>query len=132
MVLILLLTPISGCFGGDDSRVDAGDLKVDVESMSAGFFQNLELTASSKMSVYLPFLIKDPASGFPYSAVAASFPHRWAQSLISDVQDFLSSPEVPWEDQTVGLRPGRFGLTTDNIQVRRDAARKSAAPPPKP
>ena len=64
MVLILLLTPISGCFGGDDSRVDAGDLRVDVESMSAGFFQNLELTASSKMSVYLPFLIKEPASGF--------------------------------------------------------------------
>ena len=60
MVLILLLTPISGCFGGDDSRVDAGDLQIDVESMSAGFFQNLELTASSKMSVYLPFLIKDP------------------------------------------------------------------------
>lgn len=64
MVLILLLTPISGCFGGDDSRVDAGDLQVDVESMSAGFFQNLELSALSKMSVYLPFLVKDPATGF--------------------------------------------------------------------
>ena len=64
MVLILLLTPISGCFGGGDSKVDAGDLQVDSESVSAGFFQTLELSASSKMSVFLPFLIKDPASGF--------------------------------------------------------------------
>ena len=73
MVLILLLTPISGCFGGDDSRVDAGDLQVDVELMSAGFFQNLELTASSKMSVYLPFLIKDPASGFVQNSTVLDF-----------------------------------------------------------
>ena len=28
------------------------------------FFQTLELTASNKMSVFVPFLIKDPASGF--------------------------------------------------------------------
>ena len=64
MVLILLLTPISGCFGSEDSSVDAGDLQISSDSLSAGFFQTLELTASNKMSVFVPFLIKDPESGF--------------------------------------------------------------------
>ena len=64
MALILLLTPISGCFGSEDSSVDAGDLQISSDSLSAGFFQTLELTASNKMSVFVPFLIKDPASGF--------------------------------------------------------------------
>ena len=64
MALILLLTPISGCFGSDESSIDAGDLQISSNSMSAGFFQTLELTASNKMSVFVPFLIKDPESGF--------------------------------------------------------------------
>jgi len=64
MVLILLLTPISGCFGSEDSSIDAGDLQISSDSMSAGFFQTIELTASNKMSVFVPFLIKDPVSGF--------------------------------------------------------------------
>ena len=64
MVLILLLTPISGCFGNEESSLDAGDLQISSDSLSAGFFQTLELTASNKMSVFVPFLIKDPGSGF--------------------------------------------------------------------
>ena len=34
------------------------------EVLIAGVFQPIELTASERMSVYVPYLIKDPETGF--------------------------------------------------------------------
>ena len=47
--------------GGDPS---SSDLSVNPEVVVAGAFQSISLSASEGMSVYIPYLIKDPETGF--------------------------------------------------------------------
>ncbi|RPG72875.1 MAG: M28 family peptidase, partial [Euryarchaeota archaeon TMED192] len=64
MVLVMASASASGCFGGDDNDIDSSDLSVDVDVLASGFFQTIELQSSVKMSVYVPYLLLDPETGF--------------------------------------------------------------------
>ena len=64
MVLMMASASASGCFGGDDNDIDSSDLSVDVDVLASGFFQTIELQSSVKMSVYVPYLLLDPETGF--------------------------------------------------------------------
>ena len=60
----MLSAPLSGCFGEDSPGVSSADLGVNPEALIAGEFQPVSLRADSRMSVYIPYLIKDPGTGF--------------------------------------------------------------------
>ena len=64
MVLVMASASASGCFGGDDNDIDSSNLSVDVDVLASGFFQTIELQSSVKMSVYVPYLLLDPETGF--------------------------------------------------------------------
>ena len=64
MVLMMASASASGCFGGDDDVIDSSDLSVGVDVLASGFFQTVELRSSVRMSVYVPYLLLDPESGF--------------------------------------------------------------------
>ena len=64
MVLMMASASASGCFGGGDDDIDSSDLSVDVDVLASGFFQTVELRSSVKMSVYIPYLLLDPETGF--------------------------------------------------------------------
>ena len=64
MVVLVVSAPLSGCFGEEDSDASASSLEVLPEVLVAGVFQDVELRASASLSVYIPYLIKDPETGF--------------------------------------------------------------------
>ena len=65
MVVLMLSAPLSGCFGEDSPGVSSTELKVNPEALIAGEFQPVSLRGTdSRMSVYIPYLIKDPGTGF--------------------------------------------------------------------
>lgn len=64
MVLLMLLTPLSGCFGGSDSAPSPENLDITAASNSAGFFVDYTFEAEAAMSVFIPYLLQDPATMF--------------------------------------------------------------------
>ena len=64
MVLILLLTPVGGCFSDSATAPTSGDLSIDAVEQDAGFFIDITFRASKSMSLYIPYLLIDPVSMF--------------------------------------------------------------------
>ena len=64
MVMLMASAPLSGCFGEERGDPSSTNLSVNPEVLIAGVFQEVELSATEGMSVYVPYLIKDPGSGF--------------------------------------------------------------------
>ena len=64
MVMLMASAPLSGCFGEEGGGPSSSDLSVNPEVVVAGAFQSVSLSASEGMSVYIPYLIKDPETGF--------------------------------------------------------------------
>jgi hypothetical protein len=62
MVFLLLGTPLSGCFGSDDSNSPTGsDLGITGE-LTAGDWTKVTLNARADLSVYIPYFIIDRSS----------------------------------------------------------------------
>ena len=64
LVLLMLLSPMSGCFGEEGGSATADDLVVGPEVLQSGVFQQVELSAGAAMSVFVPYLVVDPILGF--------------------------------------------------------------------
>jgi len=64
LVFLVVLAPISGCLGGSEERATAESLDVGPEVLASGVFQEVELSANSDLSVFVPYLVIDPMSGF--------------------------------------------------------------------
>ena len=64
LVIIMLSGPISGCINPDSSDLNVDDLMIDIPFVEGGYFQDIELKASTKMSVFIPYLILDEETGF--------------------------------------------------------------------
>jgi len=64
MIMLMLLSSVSGCFwrGGDAAGPE--DLTLSAEGISAGFFQDVGFEAKASMSVFVPYLIIDPSTLF--------------------------------------------------------------------
>ena len=64
MIMLMLLSSVSGCFwrGGDAAGPE--DLTLSAEGISAGFFQDVGFEAKASMSVFIPYLIMDPSTLF--------------------------------------------------------------------
>ena len=65
LTLVFATSMLSGCFGLDDDGAPAsGDLDIGVETLIGGVFQNVKFSASRDLSVYIPYLIENPDSGY--------------------------------------------------------------------
>lgn len=64
LVLLMLSAPLTGCFADSENMPREGDLEVGIAAMEGGFFQNMELSASSSMSVFIPYLIIEDGNNY--------------------------------------------------------------------
>ena len=64
MVFVMLSAPLSGCLGSSDSELTSDDLEVFPGTLVSGVFQDVTLEASQRMSVFVPYLVRDPITGF--------------------------------------------------------------------
>ena len=64
LVSLMLITPLSGCFGEEDSsqEITENDLKVSPSIIPGGEWATINLKASKEMSVFIPYFIQDPGS----------------------------------------------------------------------
>jgi hypothetical protein len=51
LVIIMISGPISGCINPNSSDLNVDDLIVDIPFVEGGYFQDIELKASTKMSL---------------------------------------------------------------------------------
>ena len=66
LVALMLLTPLSGCFGeGDGGGFDSlEDVVVTPATLIGGVFQGVTISADADVSAYVPYLMLNPDSGF--------------------------------------------------------------------
>ncbi len=65
LVFIMMLAPLSGCFGeSDDSAIGNGDVNITPETLIGGVFQGVTLSADKDLSAYIPYLIMNEDTGF--------------------------------------------------------------------
>ena len=66
LVLLMCSAPLSGCFAPEDEGAlpSADDLTVAPSTWIGGVFQNVAFTAAADLTLYVPYLIHDEASGF--------------------------------------------------------------------
>ncbi len=64
VVGLMLTVPLSGCFASDSASVSPDNLEITFSSNEAGFFQDLTFEVTAKMSVFIPYLLKDPNTQF--------------------------------------------------------------------
>ena len=81
MVLMMASASAGGCFGSADDGIDSSDLSVDVDVLASGFFQAVELRSSLRMSVYVPYLLLDPETGFVQNSTVVDMEKGTAVNL---------------------------------------------------
>ena len=65
LVSVMVSAPLGGCiFPEEESTANASSLSVSPEVLEAGVFQQVELSAKAAMSVYVPYLVIDPITGY--------------------------------------------------------------------
>ena len=66
LVALMILAPLSGCFGnsGNDGVVDSGDITITPAVLTGGEFQGVTFTANADVSVFVPYLFIDDGTGF--------------------------------------------------------------------
>ena len=65
LAAVMVSAPLGGCiFPEEESTANASSLSVSPEVLEAGVFQQVELSANAAMSVYVPYLVIDPVTGY--------------------------------------------------------------------
>ena len=66
LVCIMMLAPLSGCFGedGDSGPIGENDIVVTPETLIGGIFQGLTISADRDLSAFVPYLMMNPDTGF--------------------------------------------------------------------
>ena len=70
LVALMLLTPLSGCFGeGDGEGFDSlEDVVVTPATLIGGVFQGVTISADADVSAYVPYLMLNPDNGFVHNS----------------------------------------------------------------
>ena len=90
LVAVMVSAPLGGClFTEEESTVNASSLSVSPEVLEAGVFQQVELSAKAAMSVYVPYLVIDPATGFVQNSTVIDFSKGSSATL-----EMLAPPRV--------------------------------------
>ena len=64
LVLLMLSAPLTGCFADSENMPGESDLEANIASLEGGFFQNMVLSASSPMSIFVPYLIIEDGNNY--------------------------------------------------------------------
>lgn len=107
MVFVILTAPLSGCLGESPREVTSDDLEVAPGTLVSGVFQEVALEAGQSMSVFVPYLVRDPITGFVQNSTVVDIAKGGSISL-----DLLSPPRASLLVMLVG-EEGR-----DNWPVR--------------
>ena len=89
MVFLVLAAPLSGCFGNSDSSLTAEDLEIEPGSLVSGMIQDVTLEAGQSMSVFVPYLVRDPVTGFVQNSTVVDIGKGESLTL-----EFLAPPRV--------------------------------------
>ena len=89
MVFVVLSAPLSGCFGSSESSLTSEDLEVVPGTLVSGVFQDVTLEAGKSMSVFVPYLVRDPITGFVQNSTVVDIDK--GESVILDL---LAPPRV--------------------------------------
>ena len=89
MVFVVLSAPLSGCFGSSDADLAADDLEVVPGTLVSGVFQDVTLEAGQRMSVFVPYLVRDPITGFVQNSTVVDIDKGSSFTL-----DLLAPPRV--------------------------------------
>ena len=85
----MLMTSFSGCFS-EEEEVNASRLHVEPEVLISGVFQDVSLRADVSLSIYLPYLIKDPLTGYIQNSTVVDLESDEVRSV-----SILVPPRVP-------------------------------------
>jgi hypothetical protein len=89
MVFVVLSAPLSGCFGSSESSLTSEDLEVVPGTLVSGVFQDVTLEAGQSMSVFVPYLVRDPVTGFVQNSTVVDI-----EKGASVILDLLAPPRV--------------------------------------
>jgi len=81
MVLLMLLTPLSGCFGAESGAPGSDDLEVRASSDAAGFFVDYTFEAGAAMSVFIPYLLIDPMTQFVQNSTVIDLENGGSETI---------------------------------------------------
>ena len=81
LVLLMLSAPLTGCFADSEDVPKEGDLEVDVAILEGGFFQNVKFSASSSMSVFIPYLIIADSTNYVQNSTVIDLEKGDSQTL---------------------------------------------------
>ena len=109
MVAVMVSAPLSGCFGEEKAEASAASLSVTPEVLEAGVFQQVELSAKAGMSVFVPYLVIDPSTGFVQNSTVVDIPTGGSVTL-----EVLAPPRI----DTMVLMVAPRGATTGRSASR--------------
>lgn len=66
LVCLMVMAPLSGCFGEDESEGfdSLNDVSVTPATLTGGVFQGVTITADADVSAFVPYLLLNPDTGF--------------------------------------------------------------------
>ena len=66
LVALMMLTPLSGCFGEQNEGAieSLDDVSITPSTLIGGVFQGLTVTADADLSAFVPYLVMNPENGF--------------------------------------------------------------------
>ena len=64
LAMIMISGPLSGCMSPNNEDLDENSLVIEVPVVEGGSFQNINLKATEKLSIFIPYLIMDQETGF--------------------------------------------------------------------
>ena len=75
LALVMLTTTMTGCFSAepDNKLIASSDLTISPEVLVGAQFQTVEFSASSSMSVHVPYLVMDHESGYVVNGTTLYF-----------------------------------------------------------
>ena len=109
MVFVIVSAPLSGCMSGEGGSLSEEDLDVGPDELVSGYFQSVSLESGHDMSVYVPYLVRDPITGFIQNSTVIDIERGGSFSL-----DLLSPPRV----SMLVMLVGEYGRT--NWPVREE------------
>ena len=101
MVFVMLSAPLSGCLGSSDSELASDDLEIAPGTLVSGVFQDVTLEADQGMSVFVPYLVRDPITGFVQNSTVVDIDKGASFTL-----DLLAPPRSSLLVMLIG-EPGR-------------------------
>tara|TARA_B100000575_G_scaffold94047_1_gene74982 strand:+ start:441 stop:2210 length:1770 start_codon:yes stop_codon:yes gene_type:complete len=109
LVCVMLLAPLSGCFGEDDNSalIRTGDVVITPEVLIGGIFQGVTISADRDLSAYVPYLILNKDTGFVQNSTVVD---------VKAGEDILLTVLAPPRTDTAVVLLGEYGR--ENWPVR--------------